>query len=463
MLLVKGQTIHNRYRIVSLLGQGGFGAVYRAWDLSLNKVCAIKENLYASPEAGRQFQREATMLASLQHPNLPRVTDYFFLVGQGQYLVMDLIEGEDLQTMLDRLSQPLPEAQALNWIGQICDALAYLHSQSQPIIHRDLKPANIKITPQGKAVLVDFGIAKIYNAHTQTTVAARAVTPGYSPPEQYDHTALTDARSDIYALGATLYTLLTKHEPLPSIQRLSANLPTPRSLNPNISLHVEQAILTAMEMQAARRYSNAKQFHNSFDVSRRSNKISTPLQATLPAPVNPSALKGLSLDQKLDIVGIFLILAGILILLALLSPVNSSITAPILKLLSQLFGYGKYLVSIGLIIIGLWIASHNFGDSLPRIAVRRIVGWVGVYIVTLVTLHFIVTPDISSMIRLAEEGGGGGYIGASLLKMMFNNLGQIGSLAVIVAGWIICLILGVGITTQQIENVIRFVINRLSK
>jgi len=93
-----------------------------------------------------------------------------------------------LQTMLDRLSQPLPEAQALNWIGQICDALAYLHSQSQPIIHRDLKPANIKITPQGKAVLVDFGIAKIYDAHTKTTIAARAVTPGYSPPEQYDHT-----------------------------------------------------------------------------------------------------------------------------------------------------------------------------------------------------------------------------------------------------------------------------------
>ena len=260
MTLSIGQILNHRYRIVALLGHGVFGAVYRVWDLSLNKVCAIKENLDASPEAGRQFQREATMLASLQHPNLPRVTDYFFLVGQGQYLVIDLIEGEDLQTMLDRLNQPLPEAQALNWIEQICDALNYLHSQSQPIIHRDIKPANIKITPQGKAVLVDFGIAKIYDAQTKTTVAARAVTPGYSPPEQYDHTALTDACSDIYALGATLYTLLTKHEPIPSIQRLSANLPALRSLNPNVSPHVEKAILTAMEMQTTLRYSNAKQF-----------------------------------------------------------------------------------------------------------------------------------------------------------------------------------------------------------
>jgi len=162
--LNSGQIINNRYRIINLLGQGGFGAIYRVWDLNLNRHCALKENLDTSRDAEQQFGREASILANLIHPNLVRVTDYFFIQGQGQYLVMDFVEGEDLQEKLQKNSGYLPVDQVISWVIQICDALIFLHSQNPPIIHRDIKPANIKITPQGRSVLVDFGIAKIYDA-----------------------------------------------------------------------------------------------------------------------------------------------------------------------------------------------------------------------------------------------------------------------------------------------------------
>ena len=219
MILKQGTQIHDRYRIVKQLSQGGFGAIYRAWDTVLGRPCALKENLDTTPEAQRQFEREAKILADLSHPNLPRVTDYFFIPGQGQYLVMDFVEGQDLQAMLDQRGAPLSEIRVLPWIDQVCDALAYLHAQSPPIIHRDIKPANIQITSDGHAVLVDFGIAKFYDPGMKTTLGARAVTPGYSPHEQYGQ-GTTDERSDIYALGATLYTLLTGQEPPESINRV---------------------------------------------------------------------------------------------------------------------------------------------------------------------------------------------------------------------------------------------------
>ena len=216
-----GHILNNRYRIVSLLGQGGMGAVYRAWDINLNKPAAIKENLDTSSKAQEQFIREAQILARLSHPHLTRVTDYFFIPDQGQYLVMDYIEGKDLGSMLDKRGI-IPESQALGWTYQICDALTYLHNQPSPIIHRDIKPANIKIRPDGKAILVDFGIAKVYDPELSTTVGARAVTPGYSPPEQYGM-ASTDPQSDIYSLGATLYHLLTGHVPPESVHRIAGS------------------------------------------------------------------------------------------------------------------------------------------------------------------------------------------------------------------------------------------------
>lgn len=260
MALRSGEVLHNRYRIVRPLGQGGFGAVYRAEDLNLKVPCALKENLDYWDEALRQFEREALILAGLRHPNLPRVIDYFILPAQGQYLVMDFVEGYNLQEIIDRVNQPLVEKQVLIWIDQICDALDYLHSQTPPIIHRDVKPSNIKVTPAGAAMLVDFGVAKRYSPESKTTEGARAVTPGFSPIEQYGH-GTTDHRADIYALGATLYALLTQQRPPESIDRATGtSLVPPRQFNASISPHVEQAILRAMEMLAADRYNTIREF-----------------------------------------------------------------------------------------------------------------------------------------------------------------------------------------------------------
>ena len=192
MSLQTGQVLEQRYRIEALLGQGGMGAVYRAVDLKFNTPVALKEDLTVTPDSQRQFTREAALLHQLRHPNLPRVTDHFAIAGQGQYLVMDHIEDEDLKGLLRRQG-PLTEAQALNWICQVLDALEYLHSRQ--VIHRDVKPANVKITPQGQVYLVDFGLAKVYDPGQETTIGARGATPGYAPPEQYGQGRTEAART----------------------------------------------------------------------------------------------------------------------------------------------------------------------------------------------------------------------------------------------------------------------------
>lgn len=280
MPLTTGQTLHNnRYRIVKLIGQGGFGAVYRAWDTVLNQPAALKENLDTSQEAQRQFEREAQMMAGLRHPNLPRVIDHFFLPGQGQYLVMDFVEGHSLAALLDAQGRPFTEAEALPWLEQVCAALDYLHTRQPPIVHRDIKPENIIITPEGQAMLVDFGLSKIYDVKLATTVGARAVTPGYSPPEQYG-AGKTDGRTDIYALGATLYRILTGQEPPPSVDIIAGatSLTPPRQLNQQLSQPTEQAILQAMSVNMSQRYDHAADFLNAIKP--------TPITKTVPVSVS---------------------------------------------------------------------------------------------------------------------------------------------------------------------------------
>lgn len=263
MPLLPSQVLHNRYRIVKLLGQGGFGAVYRAWDLSLQKPCALKENL--DPQGAGQFSQEAQFLATLQHPNLPRVTDYFVTTGT-QYLVMDYVEGENLDALVQQHG-PLTEHQAVPWICQIGSALTYLHHQNPPIVHRDIKPANIIITPDGHAMLVDFGIAKTHVTGRVTDPLARGVTPGYSPPEQYGKG--TDPHSDIYALGATLYYALTGQEPPDSLllQTGHASLPNPSTLVQAISPPIEAAILKAMALERNARFATSAAFSQALTVS----------------------------------------------------------------------------------------------------------------------------------------------------------------------------------------------------
>jgi len=222
MSLENGDLLKQRYRILDILGQGGMGAVYRAIDENLDMIVAVKENSFQTEEYARQFQREAKILASLRHPNLPRVFDYFVIDQQGQYLVMDFIEGDDLRQWMAREDE-ISEIETLQIGIAICDALIYLHSQEPAIIHRDIKPGNVKITSRGEVILVDFGLVKIMDEKEMTTTAARAMTPGYSPPEQYS-SAPTDHRSDIFSLGATLYAALAGYLPEESLARTTGKV-----------------------------------------------------------------------------------------------------------------------------------------------------------------------------------------------------------------------------------------------
>jgi len=264
MTLEKGTLIHNRYRIVDILGQGGMGSVYRAIDENLGVSVALKENLFTTDEYSRQFRLEAVILANLRHPNLPRVSDHFVLGDTGQYLVMDFIEGEDLRYRMERLGM-LEEEDAVHIGAAMCDALNYLHTRKPPILHRDIKPGNVKIAPDGHIYLVDFGLAKVYQSASQaTTTGARAMTPGYSPPEQYG-TARTDPRTDIYSLGATLYAALTGVIPEDGLARAmdNAQLTPLRKRNSKVSRKLAAAIEKAMSVDPIDRFQLADDFKTS--------------------------------------------------------------------------------------------------------------------------------------------------------------------------------------------------------
>lgn len=262
MMVERGTLLNNRYRILDILGQGGMGSIYRAVDENLGVQVAVKENLFTTEEYARQFRTEAVILATLRHPNLPRVTDHFVIEGQGQYLVMDYIEGEDLRERIDRQG-PLTDAEAVTLGTAVCDALIYLHSRQPQVVHRDIKPGNVKITPNGNIMLVDFGLAKVLAGSHVTTTGARAMTPGYSPPEQYG-TSRTDHRSDIYSLGATLYMALSGALPEDALARaMGQEVLTPlRKHNPKVSKKLAMVIEKAMELRPDDRYQSAEEMKN---------------------------------------------------------------------------------------------------------------------------------------------------------------------------------------------------------
>lgn len=264
MALTTGQVLQGRYQILSRLGQGGMGAVYRAWDTRLKISVAIKE---MTPQPGldpqvleglrQQFRQEAQTLARLSHPHLVRVGDFFEEEGN-TYLTMDFVEGESLAELIRRQGA-LPEAHVLAWADQLLDALAYCHSRG--VIHRDIKPQNVIIRSDGQAVLVDFGLVKLWNpADPQTRTAMRGMgTPEYAPPEQYDVAGHTDPRTDIYSLGATLYHALTGQAPPTATMRIAnpAQYRPVRELNPYVSPRTEAVILKATELSLEKRFASA--------------------------------------------------------------------------------------------------------------------------------------------------------------------------------------------------------------
>jgi len=325
--LRNGEVLRGRYKIRERIGQGGSGSIYLADDIRLEgRLCALKEVEYdrALPkhvldQAREQFLREATVLARLDHPNLPKVSD-FFSNGMRDYLVMDYVPGKDLREMMmeaRRNKTFLPENNILLWAAQIADALHHLHHQDPPIIHRDIKPSNLKITPNGVIKLVDFGLVKIMAPDEVTiTVIQGQGTALYTPLEQYggDDTH-TDPRADIYSFGATLYHLLTNESPAEARKRFlnSRSLVPPREINPTISSRVERAILWAMALHPDERPPTVLMFRDALLGSR---EVPAHLKGSPPG-LDPGSLSlfNTTLEKAIGYTALGLFLLGLLVTL----------------------------------------------------------------------------------------------------------------------------------------------------
>lgn len=259
--LPMGYVLQERYHLQRKLATGGFGSVYIAEDVRLRgRKVAVKELSDVSAASRQLFQQEACVLAALDHSGLVHVSD-FFEEGRSVYLVMDYIEGQDLLELASQAQDEhrlLPYEQVLQWMIQVFEAVAYLHRHTPPIIHRDIKPNNIRLDITGRAILVDFGIAKV-GARSKTQRMAEAVSKGFSPPEQYLSGMRTDTRSDVYALGATFYCLLTVSLPPDSLQRYTQQNPLPSvcKKNSEVDHEVQNIIRKAMALQPEQRFEDA--------------------------------------------------------------------------------------------------------------------------------------------------------------------------------------------------------------
>ena len=266
-LITPDTILQSRYRVVSHLGKGGMGAVYEAIDLRLGHTVALKQTLTSDEELWKQFEREARLMARLNHPVLPRVSDYF-TEGHRAFLVMQYVEGSDLADIIARQPGPFPRQAVVAWADQLLDALIYLHSLERQIIHRDIKPHNLKVTPAGKIILLDFGLAKS-QAETGGEASCTSVfgyTPRYAPIEQIQDLG-TGPQSDIYALGATLYHLLTGLKPTDAVTRAAAlvsSRPNPlrpaNEVNPAISAELAAVLTKAMAQNPDERFASASEF-----------------------------------------------------------------------------------------------------------------------------------------------------------------------------------------------------------
>jgi serine/threonine protein kinase len=276
-----GTLLQGRYRVVRRLGKGGMGAVYEATDLRLDVAVAIKEAFSTDPRLRKQFEHEARLLAQLHHAALPRVTDYFSEDNR-VFLVMQFIGGDDVAEIIGRQPGPLPANTVIAWADQLLDALIYLHSRERQVIHRDIKPHNLKLTSAGSIALLDFGLAKadLDSTGSNSWTSVFGFTRRYSPPEQMQDQGTTP-RSDIYALGATLYHLLTGVKPPDALVRTKAiakGEPDPllaaNEIHAAVGLQVALILQKALELNPERRYENANEFRHALRQLGRNSDIS---------------------------------------------------------------------------------------------------------------------------------------------------------------------------------------------
>lgn len=297
--LQPGDMLQDRYRIVGTLGAGGFSSVYQARDMrfpNVTKLCAVKEMVISAPDPKireltiQSFEREASMLAMLDHPSIPDVSDYFTEKDRS-YLVLDLIRGKDLDRWLEERNEPVEQDMVLEWAIQLCDALAHLHNQKpKPIVFRDMKPSNVMLDQHNRIRLIDFGIAKIFEGGNKGTMIG---TEGYSPPEQYRGVA-TPA-GDIYALGATLHHLLTNQDPRLEPPFTFAERPI-RNKNKTVSPEFEAVIMRCLSYDPKERYENATALKETLLIVKNSSAdapqtVSEEVKTAVSAPSSPAAIQ----------------------------------------------------------------------------------------------------------------------------------------------------------------------------
>ena len=267
MPLFPGELLNKRYRIINLLAEGQYGAVYRARDVVDNRDVAVKEYLDSSVEMQKRFRQEARRLSDLSHPQLPDVLDHFAIEQNGQYLVSNYIDGIDLQSLLDQYGR-LPHERIIEWLQAVCQPLTYLHNKNQ--FHLNIKPANIRVTPEGTVFLVDSGLPGMgVPLHNQ----------GYGSPEQQAQQEVS-AASDIYSLGATLYALLTNQVPPNALSRETglADLIPAREINTDVPPYLSLVANRALSLRADARYDTAESF---------ANALTKPNSQPAPPPTEP--------------------------------------------------------------------------------------------------------------------------------------------------------------------------------
>ncbi|WP_374687593.1 SUMF1/EgtB/PvdO family nonheme iron enzyme, partial [Promineifilum sp.] len=319
MPLLPGELLHNRYRIVSLLASGPYGAVYRAWDGSDRRDVAVKEYLDASVEIQKRFRAEARRLAGLRHAQLPEMLDHFALAN-GQYLVSAYVDGVDLQSLLDQYG-PLPSDLIAPWLQAACRPLTYLHGQNQ--LHLNVKPANIRLTPAGEVFLVDTGLPGL---------GVRPNAPGYGAPEQQAQGDVGPA-ADIYSLGATLYTLLTGKTPPNALSRQTglSDLTPAREVNPDVEPYLSIVAGRAMSLRPDTRYETVEAFARALErPAGRPAPVVSPLRRAGPEPA-PAAMAAAPPRltprtrrqiERRSIIGLSALLVMVLILIGFLLTFN---------------------------------------------------------------------------------------------------------------------------------------------
>jgi len=322
--------LKQRYRIQDTVGQGGMGVVYKALDTHTKQHVAVKQVLVPGDAAHTKqaFEREARLLNQLQHQHLPRVTDFFDDDDKpGNFLVMEFISGHNLAYLLQLQRRHFPEDEVREFARILLELLHYLHTRTPPVLHRDIKPENLMLTDDEKLYLVDFGLA-VERTHGQQTTGR---TRHYAPPEQVAGATVNDPRSDFYALGATLYTLLTEALPTDSLDRQQAldkrhadPLPSARTINPQVPADLNDALSKMMALNIDERPATIAEMQTMFNPPVTKPRKQAESTTHLPIPGASPAEPAPSSNHLIPIMGI----VGAIVIFIMLAIAGASLLSP---------------------------------------------------------------------------------------------------------------------------------------